>query len=192
MAGRDVEIAIQRLHVDDFVDAALAAVDQHFRADGMGEPDDFGDRRHRAQHIGHMGDSDKLGFFRQQLGECSEIETVVGRQRRPQDLDALALAQKMPGHDIGVMLHLRNDDLVAFTEFRSKARGDEIDRLRAALGEDDFLDLPCVHETAGGFARLLEHDGRFVGKKMRAAMDVGVGVGIGRQDSVEHNFGLLR
>ena len=60
-----------------------------------------------------MRDGDDLGPRRQQLGKVFEIETIVLRQPRPPQHGAFALAQKVPGDDIGVMLHLGDDDFVA-------------------------------------------------------------------------------
>ena len=49
----------------------------------------------------------------QQLLELVEQEVAVVVDRRPFDHGALALAQEMPRHDVGVVLHDREHDLVA-------------------------------------------------------------------------------
>ena len=88
------------------------------------------------------------------FGEGVEIEGIVGGQiGAHQQAGALALAQKMPGDDVGVMLHFGDDDFVAFANVGAEAGGDEIDRLRAALGEDDFLNLGGVDEAARQISR---------------------------------------
>jgi len=51
----------------------------------------------------------------------------------------MPLAQEMPGHDIGMMFHHRQHDLVARLVTAQIAVGDKIDRFGAALGERSRL-----------------------------------------------------
>ena len=75
-----------------------------------------------------------------QLLEFVDEEMALVVDRRPFDHRALALAQKMPGHDVGVVLHDRENDLVAFLDALAAERiGDEIDRLGGVAGEDDLF-----------------------------------------------------
>ena len=55
---------------------------------------------------------------RQQLLEFVDQEIAVVVDRRPFDHGAMALAQEMPGHDVGVVLHDREHDLVAGLDVR--------------------------------------------------------------------------
>ena len=98
-------------------------------------------RHDRAQRIRHVGERDHLGARRQQLFEFVEQEIAVVVDRRPLDHRAMALAQKMPRHDVGVMLHDREHDLVArrLDLVAPERIGDEIDRLGGVAGENDFL-----------------------------------------------------
>ena len=95
---------------------------------------------------------------------------------------ALALAQKMPWHDIGVMLHDRKHDLVAFPDegFAEGSR-DQIDRFGRRFREDDLTDGAGVEKCAYAFPRRLIGIRRGIGEIMQAAMDIGVFV-VGRMD----------
>ena len=80
-----------------------------------------------------------------------EIALVV--DRRPFDDRALALAQEMPRHDVGMVLHDREHDLVARLDALAPERvGDEIDRLGGVAGEDDLF-LALGVEKAATFSR---------------------------------------
>ena len=75
-----------------------------------------------------------------QLLELVDEEIALLVHRRPFDHRALALAQEMPGHDVGVVLHDREHDLVARLDALARERiGDEVDRLGGVAGEDDLL-----------------------------------------------------
>ena len=106
---------------------------------------------------------------------------------------ALALAQKMPRHDVGMMLHDREHDLVAGLDALAAERiGDEIDRFRGVAGEDDLFLAPGIEEGRDLLARALVGLGRLIGEIMQAAMHIGVLRRIGLMQPVEHGVRLLR
>jgi hypothetical protein len=96
--------------------ARLAAVDEHLDAALMGDAADFLHVHHRAEHVRHVGDRHQLGAVGQRLAEIIKIEIALVVDADPDDLRALALAQEMPRHDVGVMLHDGDDDLVALAD----------------------------------------------------------------------------
>ena len=71
------------------------------------------DRQHRAGHVGDMGHRDELGAGRQQRLELRHVEPAGRVDRRDHQLEADAVAQQLPRHDVGVMLELGDHDLVA-------------------------------------------------------------------------------
>ena len=72
---------------------------------------------------------------------------VVG-DRRPFQHGALPLAQEMPGHDVGVVLHDREHDLVALADMRAAVGArDQVDRLGGVAGEDDLVVGARVEEA---------------------------------------------
>ena len=93
----------------------------------------------------------------EQLLEFVEEEIAVVVDRRPFDDGAAALAMEMPGHDIGMVLHDREHDLVALADHHAaEALRHEIDRLGGVAGEDDLVLGRRVEEAAHAFARILE------------------------------------
>ena len=59
-----------------------------------------------------------LGPRRQQLLEFVDQEIAFVVDRRPFDHGAMALPEEMPGHDVGMVLHDREHDLVALPDVR--------------------------------------------------------------------------
>ena len=101
-----------------------------------------------AEHIGHMRDRDDLGALGEELLEFLERERPSSSTLDPFQDRALALAQEMPGDDVGMMLHHGQDDLVALADMRETERGgDEIDRLRRAARKDDFVGGAGIEEA---------------------------------------------
>ena len=126
-----------------------------------------------------MGDGDDLRPRRQELLEFVDQEGAVVGDRRPFDDGALPLAEEIPRHDVGVVLHDREDDLVALAEVHAVGGRDEVDRLGGVPGEDDLVGMRGIEEAAHDLARLLVFLGRGIGQEVQPAMDVGVFVGIG-------------
>jgi hypothetical protein len=77
-----------------------------------------------------MRDRDQLGALGQQLLEFLDVEGAVIVHRHPDQHRALALAQEMPRHDVGMVLHDGEHDLVALPDIgHAPAIGDRVDRL---------------------------------------------------------------
>jgi len=140
-----------------------------------------------------MVPSDQPGAVGQQFFELVDQEIAFVIDRRPFDDGAMAFPEEMPGHDIGMVLHDREHDLVARLHMLTPERvGDEVDRLGGVAGEDDLLGPPCIDEGPHLLARALIGLGRGIGEKMQAAMHVGIFRGVGLVDAVEHHLRLLR
>ena len=70
---------------------------------------------------------------------------VIGSQRSSMPV---ALGHDVPRHDVGVVLHLRDDDDVAGGEVRTAPRlGDEVEGLGGVLGEHDLVGVAGVDEA---------------------------------------------
>ena len=129
----------------------------------------------------------------EQLLEFVEQEIAVVVDRSPSDHRALALAQEMPRHDVGMVLHDREHDLVAGLDaLAAEGVGDEIDGFGGIAGEDDLFLASGVEKRADLVARALIGLGRRVGEVMQAAMDVGIFGSIGVIEAVENGSGFLR
>ncbi len=152
VAGEDIEIRIERLHINGHVNGGLAAIDQHGNAAGMGELDDFLDGNNGAQRVRHVGDGDDLGARAEELFEFVEEEIAIVIDGGPFDDGAAALAVEMPGHDVGMVLEDGEDDLIALVDHQAaKALGHEIDGFGGVAGEDQLILGRRIEETARRF-----------------------------------------
>ena len=171
------EVAVEVLHVDAEVGRALGSVDEDGDAVGMGYADDFLDGVDGAKDIADVGEGDDFSSFVEEgLDTVEAYGTVVG-DGEDAEADALPLLEQLPRDDVGVVLHLGEDDFVALThEGLAEAGGYEVDALGGATGEDDFAGGTGVEEAADGLARLFVEVGGLLGKEVHAAMDVGIDV----------------
>ena len=175
VAGDRIEIDIQRLHVHDLMHRALASIRQHRHAFGVRPRHNLFQRRHRAQHVRHMRDRNQLGLRPDGGIQCLDIQRTVIAQIDPTQHRALPLAQEMPRHDVGVMLHHRQHDLVVrLNAGREEGIGDEIDRLGAALGENDLVFMFGVQKLLHCAARRFVTVRRLGGEIMHPAMHIRV------------------
>ena len=113
VAGEDEEVAVERLHVDRHVRDRLRAVDDDDGAVAMRDGDHLRDRRDRAERVRHLGERDEARPRREQLLVLLEDDLPGVVDRRDPQLGALLGGELLPGHDVGVVLEMRDDDLVA-------------------------------------------------------------------------------
>ena len=90
--GKDIEIAVQRRHIDRQARHGLAAIEQQLCADGMRQLGGALRVEHRAEHIGDMGESDQHVVGREHRLRRIEIDPAIGGQRADIDLDAMRRA----------------------------------------------------------------------------------------------------
>ena len=203
MPGEDQEVRAQLGDVDRRVRHRLRAVDQHQRADLVRPGDDLAERVDRAEDVRLLGDRDELGALVDHRRQVGEVEPAVVGEPEPAQGRAGALAQLLPGQQVGVVLHLGDDDLVALPdgvppELRLLRRrgvgqrvGDEVDALGAVAGEDD-LPLRRTDERADGGAGGLVGAGRLLGELVGSPVRRGVDVLVEPALGVEHLARLLR
>ena len=175
VAGKHEEVAAQLGNIDRGVRDALRAVDEHRHASGVRLGDDFLDRIYRAEGVGAVHDGDELCPFVEQAAEGFHVEHAAFINRDDFQLRAGLLAGDLPGHDIGVVLHVRDQDFITGLENRlSKAMGNQIDALGCAAGENDLVGVGqvehCSQLRAGGFVSV----GGPLAEVVDAAVDIGI------------------
>ena len=132
-------------------------------------------------------------YFRsiaQRAFECVERKGAVVAHVNPAQNRVLAFTMEVPRHDVGVMLHHAQHNLVACADvLKTKAGCDEIDRLRRRSGEDDLLVRGGVDEPSHCFSSRLIRLGRRIREIVQSAMDVRVLVLVSVRQAV---YDLLR
>ena len=110
------EVDPEVVDVDRQVRHRLAGVEHHEGADGVGALGELCDRVERAEHVGDVGEREHLGALGEQRVEVGEVEPAVGRDGHPAQGRAGAPARLLPRDEVGVVLHLGDEHLVARAE----------------------------------------------------------------------------
>ena len=137
--AEDVEVAIQRLDVDREVRREGRAVDEDERADGM---DLLRQRRHVVHDrgdVGAMGEGDQPGARRQQLVQLLIAQGTGLAIHLPFADHQAELLQPAPGADIGLVVLLGHDDLVARLELVPQRLRHQIDVHGGRGAEHDLV-----------------------------------------------------
>ena len=187
-----VEVGVEVAHVDAEVHRRLAAVDKHRNAAVVRHVNDLMHRHQRTEHVRHMRDGDQLGARRQKPFELLDQQFPVVGDRRPLQDHTVTLAVEVPGYDVGVMLHDRQDDLVTLSNAGEKRIRDKVDGCRGVLREDDLIGTAGVEEAACHLTRVFELLRRGVRQVVQAAMNVGVFEAIDMVHRLDHGARLLR
>ena len=106
------EVTAQCLHVDGYVGSALRSVEQDGDSMIMVDAEEVGDGFDGAEHVAHMGDADEARAVGEQPLIFLQEELAVVVDGNHLDLYALAVLQELPGHDVGVVLHDRENDFI--------------------------------------------------------------------------------
>ena len=190
---KHVEITIERGHVERHARRGLAAVEQQLRAHAMRQIGGAAGVEHRAQHVGEMRQRNQFVARRQHRLERVAIDPSVLGQRADVDDGTGAFGDHLPGHDVGMMLQLREHDPVAFAQVRhAPALRHQIDALGRAAHEDDLV-LACgAHELGDLAPRCLVAQRHLRAAAIHAAMDGGVVPAQRIVHGVEHGLRFLR
>mmetsp|Transcript_74937 Transcript_74937/g.193395 ORF Transcript_74937/g.193395 Transcript_74937/m.193395 type:complete len:283 (-) Transcript_74937:553-1401(-) len=157
VAARHEPVGPKPLHVNGHVRHALAGIDEDLRSYGVAPLCDPLDRVHAAQHVRDVGHGHQASALAEQALEVVAIEHAVWRQPRKEHLGALLLGDHLPRHEVGVVLHDRDDDLITLTDVgATPGVGHHVDRLRSVPCEDDLVDVVRSDEARYLLARGLE------------------------------------
>jgi hypothetical protein len=137
-------------------------------------------------------DGDESRSLAERALECGQIERAVLEDRCDAQPRPALFAQHLPRYDVGVVLHLGDEHLVARAQVRSApAGGDQVDRLGGVADEHDLARLASAQEArdalACGFVALRRERRELV----HAAMDVRVRVARELRHRVDHRARLL-
>src|SRR6266849_721525 len=148
VTGENVEITIQSLDVHLEMRHGLSPIDQHRDVPAMYHFDNALDRSDRPQRVGDVGYGDDFGSRSQQLLEVLEQQLATVADWCNSQPSALLVAQDLPGHDVGVMLHGGDEYFVAGVNV-SAAVGlrHEVDTFRGATNKDDLARIGGVEEA---------------------------------------------
>ena len=193
VAGETVEVAVEGLHIHRTVRHGLRSVDKDGHIMAVRDADDLLNRVDGAQRVGDVRHGYNLGALGYQGLQFPEHQLPFIVERQHFQRRAAVLAGQLPRHDVRVVLHFGNDDLVARVQVGAPEGGrHQIDGLGRAAREDDLLCRGRVDVLPHRLARLLELVGSQLAETVHAAMDVAVDAPVVVAQRVNHHLRLLR
>ena len=189
VAREGVEVAPHLPDIRPAVHDTLTAIDRDHSTDGMRRLD----HGPRTERIGRLRDGDRPRAGVHERRQTLRPQTAVVVEGQHAYLGSLALGQQLPRHDVRMVLHLADHDVVArLHEAFAPGIGDRIERRRGPGREDDLLAFGSTDESGdpapGGFVAF----GGLLREKVHAAMDIGVHSPVEGIDLLDHAAGLLR
>ncbi len=147
VAAEGIEVDAQVLHVDLEVRHGLRPIDEHERAGRVRHLGHLLDRVDGAQRVRDVGERHELWLEPEQDLEHVEAQDAVVGDRDELEVAVDLLDEELPRHEVRVVLHLGQDDLVAPADVPpAPAVGDEVDRLGRVAGEHDLVAVGGVDE----------------------------------------------
>ena len=170
----------------------LRGVHRDDRTHRVGGLDELAERRDRPQGVGHPGHGQDLGPLVQQRSQLREVELPVVGQRDVAEDRAGHLRRELPGHDVRVVLHVGEEDLVALLqELAPPPLGHEVQRFGGPAREHDRARVRSAEERRELGARALEGLRRLLTERVDPAVGVRVVVRVEVGDGVDHLTRLL-
>ena len=146
-----------------------------------------------AERVRNLREGDELGPAVEELAVLFQQHLAVVIDRHDAQLRALGERKLLPRHDVGVMLEMRDDDLVARTHVLQAERvRHEVDGLGGAAHEHDLLRRRRIDEARHLVAGSLVGIRRTGSQLVRRTVDVGVFVLIEVRQAIDDRFRLLR
>jgi hypothetical protein len=198
------EVDVERPHIQRQVGRRLARVEHDESADAVRHGDELLDGIDDPEHVRDVRERDEPSALADEFGGDVEPQrAVIVEGDHPQGRPG-PCREFLPRDQVGVVLHLGGDDLIALVQAQPLGRrspatqrrvrdrvGDEVDRLRGVRGPDD-LALVRADEAGDGGTRIFEDLGRLGGERVRAAVHCGI-EGCGELAfSIEHGERSLR
>ena len=149
-------------------------------------------RINRSQHIRNMCYRNQFGTRSKQLFQriFHQFSTIIDRNHPNHNAGALCL--QLPGNNIAVMFHLRNNDLVTRFHLAShKAGSHQIDTLCRSTGENNFTGRTGIDETTYRLACSFMQLCSLLRQEMHSAMYIGIHGIIFIHNGIHHTTWLL-
>ena len=193
VAGGGVEVDPELAHVHAHLRQRLGAVDEDQRSGLVGIPGDLRDRVVGAEHVGDVGDGDELRLPGEGGLELVHEQLPVVVDPDPVDHGAGRLGELLPGHDVGVVLHVGQHDPIAGADVRrTPGAGDQVDGLGRVANEGHLAPVAGADPVGDGGAGPLVGGGRLGRERVRAAVDVGVVAALVAVDGLDRGEDPLR
>ena len=171
---------------------ALRGVHEDQRAGGVGPFHDGFDGIDGAQHVRHVRDGHDARPLRDQFVRLVHVERPVIMDVEIPEHGTGLPRKHLPGHDVAVVLHDGQHDLVARPDvLPAPGAGHQVDAL-GGIAHEDQVPGRRVDESGHPLAGFFVGVGRLLAQRVESPVDVGVQPRIVIVQGVEHHPGFLR
>ncbi len=160
----------------------------------MGAGDHRIERVDGAEHVGDPRQRDDSRLLGDELIDVRQVQPTLVGDTEPAQLRSRALRELLPRHDIGVVLHLGDHDLVILADATGVAQhpGHQVERFGGVLGEHDFFTARSTDERGDLRTGVLEGLTGLSAELVHRASDIGVVIAVVIVDRVDDARRLLR
>ena len=169
----------------------LGAIEQDEGPRLVGPTGHVGHGINGAEDVRDVGESHEPGARREQATEGILVEHALAHHGNGLHHRASLPADHLPRDEVRVVLHLRDQDLVAGLEGQGERARHDVDAVGGAAREDDLLTDAGADEDADGISRGLVHLRGLLAQGVNGAMDVGVRLLVVALHRLEDLSGLL-
>ena len=144
------KISTELAHVHRQVRQALTGIHKHQGAGGVGQGRHLGDGVEATQGVAHLHQAHQPGALADLAAQVLEIQlAALGEAGMAQHATG-AIRQQLPGHQVAVMLHHREQHLIARAQVGfAPAAGHQVDGLAGVAGEHNFVGADRTHKGRG-------------------------------------------
>ena len=192
MGAAHQEITAQSGHIHHQVGQALTGIHEHQSPGGVGQLHHLLNRIEAAEGIAHLHQAYELGALADLAAQILQIQlTALGEARMAQHA-ASARRQQLPGDQVGVVLHHREQHLITGAQVGlAPAASHQVDRLAGIAGKHDFSRIGRTDEGGSFAAGCLKAFSSASTELVGAAVHVGVVVVVVVLQGRQYLTGLL-
>src|SRR5690606_33934477 len=122
-----------------------------------------------------MADRYKFSPGRKEPAECGHLNLPCWTNGNNTELAILLAAYPLPGYNVGVMLHTRQDDFISrLYECSSIRKRHQVNGLGDTPYKNDFFLMSCVDKLFQRHTCIFKGAGSALGQRMNATMNVGI------------------
>ena len=192
VGGADEKVGVYGRHINRLVGQALAGIHEHTGANGMGCGDHLIQGIAATEGIADVHQAHQSGALIELGPEILQIQLTGFGDAHMAQHAAGALRQQLPGHQVAVVLHHREENFVPLLEVGvTPGARHQIDGFAGIAGEDNLAGTGRTHEGRRRAAGRLKGIGGTGTELVRTAMHVGVVAAVVLLQRFEHLTGLL-
>ena len=193
MSAKGEKVAIHRLNIHLEMRCTLGSIHQYGDIVGVSYLDNLLNRINCSKYVAHMGHADDLGLLRDQPFQLIEAEQTIIGNRDMLHHNATLHGLKLPTDDVGMVLHLSDNDLIASLHLTLAERtSHKVNGLGSASCKNDLLNLAGIDKLTHFLASGLMQIGSLLREVMHPTMHIGIHIEVLIPHGVEHHERLLR